>query len=312
MKLRITKLTQSVLTRLMPNVLGASVVYHLQSNDVATACHVQVDGVFMSFWEGDTVLSFHQIYCGSMIDRPDVSSFGHREAAVYSALAHVIGAQLVAVDTPLFHALLKLAQRVAAYTGDDPVEPDDERAGYWRTYEKECGLSHNERIELDDADDSAITDSTLALNTLRDMFYEYMAFDFTSPSESGYWARVWGYDEWQKLKEVDSAWEFAKLDNDAIVPTAFLTKFVSNRPRRPHCVVSSDTAFDVIPEIEASELRLWLAEPRVFSNVPDNIAADCESNTFGDSDIQLSVEYKDGGPDSSTSRVTYTLEEQIF
>lgn len=310
MKLRITKLTQAVLTRLMPNVLGASVVYHMQSNDVTTACHVQVDGVFMSFWEGDTVLSSHPIYVGSMIDRPDVSSFGHREAAAYSALAHVIGAQLVVVDTPLFHAMLKLTQRVASYTGDDCAE--EEAAGYWRTYEKECGLSHNERIALDDDDDSSVTDSTLALTTLRDVFYEYMAFDFTSPADSGYWARVWGYDEWQKLKEVDGGWEFAKLDNDAIVPTAFLTKFVSNRPRRPHCVVASDTAFDVIPEIEEDELRLWLAEPRVFNNVPDTIVAECENNAFDDSDIQLSVDYKDGGPDSSTSRVTYTLEEQIF
>jgi hypothetical protein len=310
MKLRITQLTQAVLTRQLPDVLGAAVVYHLQSNDVTTACHVQVDGVFMSFWKGDVLLSSHAVYVGSMIDRPDVSSFGHREAAAYSALAHVIGAQLVVVDTPLFHALLKLTQRVAAYTGTDTAE--EEVAGYWRTYEKECGLTHNERIELDDADESSITDSTLALNTLRDMFYEYMAFDFTSPSESGYWARVWGYDEWQKLKEVDAVWEFAKLDNDAIVPTAFLTKFVANRPRRPHCVVSSDTVFDVIPEIEDDELRLWLAEPRVFNNVPDNIVADCENNTFDDSDIQLSVDYKDGGPDSSTSRVTYTLEEQIF
>ena len=311
MKLRITKLTQAVLTRLMPNVLGASVVYHMQSNDVTTACHVQVDGVFMSFWIGDDLRHVTPIYVGSMIDRPDVSSFGQREAAAYSALAHVIGAQLVVVDTPLFHALLKLTQRVASH-GAESESAEEEVAGYWRTYEKECGLAHNARIELDDADDSAVTDSTLALNTLRDMFYEYMAFDFTSPSESGYWARVWGYDEWQKLKEVDSAWEFAKLDNDAIVPTAFITKFVSNRPRRPHCVVSSDTAFDVIPEIEEDELRLWLAEPRVFNNVPDSIVAECENNTFSDSDIQLSVDYKDGGPDSSTSRVTYTLEEQIF
>lgn len=311
MKLRITKLTQAVLTRQLPNVLGASVVHNMQSNDVSTACHVQVDGVFMSFWIGADMRYMVPLYVGSMIDRPDVSSFGHREAAAYSALAHVVGAQLVAVDTPLFHALLKLTLAVARHV-TEADDREEEAAGYWRTYEKECGLSHNERIALDDADDCMVTDSTLALNTLRDMFYEYMSFDFTSPSESGYWVRLWSYDGWQKLKEVDAAWEFVKLDNDDIVPTAFITKVVSNRPRRPHCVVSSDTAFDVIPEIEASELRLWLAEPRVFNNVPDNIAADCEGNTFGDSDIQLSVEYKDGGPDSSTSRVTYTLEEQIF
>ena len=311
MKLRITNLTKAVITRTMPNVLGAAITYHHEQGNVLTACHVQVDGVFLSFWSGEHALASRPLYVGSMIDRPNVSSFGQREAAAYSALAHVIGVQLVVVDTPLFHALLKLTQRVASHVTEvDSAE--EEVAGYWRTYEKECGLAHNARIELDDADDSAVTDSTLALNTLRDMFYEYMAFDFTSPSESGYWARVWGYDEWQKLKEVDAAWEFVKLDNDDIVPSAFIAKVVSNRPRRPHCVISSDIAFDVIPEIEDDELRLWMAEPRVFNNVPDNIVADCERNTFNDSDIQLSVVYKDGGPDSNTSRVTYTFEEHIF
>lgn len=312
MKLRITQLTQAVLTRQLPHVLGAAVTYQLQTDDIATACHVQVDGVFISLWKGCEQVGVTQIYVGSMIDRPDVTSFGQREAAAYSALSHVIGAQLVMVDTPLFHALLKLTQRVASHVGADVVDSSGDAAGYWDTYETECGLSHSARIELDDADDNALTDSTLALNSLRDMFYEYIAFDFTSPPESGYWVQAWGYAEWQKLKEVDGGWEFAKLDNDDIVPTAFITKVVANRPRRPHCVVSSDAAFDVLPDIEVDELRLWLAEPRVFNNVPDNIVAECENNAFDDSDIQLSVDYKDGGPDSSTSRVTYTLEEQIF
>lgn len=312
MKLRITKLNQAVLTCQLPDVLGAATVYSFPSPEISTAIHVQSVGVYLSFWEGDVLSRATKIYDGDMIGNLDIKEFGQRQAAAYSALAHVIGAQHVAVGTSLFNALLKLTQLVAVHCAEESGDPSDEVAGYWNTYEKECGLSYDERLALDDEDDSSQTDSTLALNALRDMFYEYLAFDFTSPSESGYWVLAWGSDGWQKLKEVDSAWEFAKFDDDSIVPTAFITKVVANRPRRPHCVVSSDTAFDVLPELEEDELRLWLAEPRVFNNVPDNIVADCESNTFSDSDIQLAVEYKDGGPDSSTSRVTYTFEEHIF
>ncbi len=309
MKLRITKLTQAVLTRQLPNVLGAAITYHHEHSDVLTACHIQVDGVYISFWAGEHALALRPLYVGSMIDRPDISSFGQREAASYSALAHVIGAQLADTGTSLFQSLLKLTQLVACHVDENDSADSD---GYWSTYEKQCGLSMADCIAVDEADEAGATDSKLALNLLRDMFYEYLSFDFSSPSESGYWARVWGYDEWQKLQEVDYSWEFVKLDNNDIVPSAFLTKFVSNRPRQPHHVVPSDTVFEVIPELEEDELRLWLAEPRVFNNAPANIIAECESNTFRDSDIQLNVEYKDGGPDSITSRVTYSIEENIF
>lgn len=237
-----------------------------------------------------------------------VTPASQRVGAAYSALAHVIGAELIAVGTPLFDRMIKLTALIASHNIEDDSEDSD---GYWSAAEAKAQLSETNIIELNDADDFGSTDCQQALRTMRDMFYEYMSFDFTAPPVTGYWVRVWGEAEWQQVEEVDEGWVFVKLADGRIIPAAFIQRYVWNRPLRMNYIVTNDQVFEILPELDFAEVKTWLAEPRAFHNVPDDIVAECESQHLEGAGTDLYVLYKDGGPDSSTSRVTYTLEDEF-
>lgn len=310
MKLRMTKLNELVLRNKMTDMHGVAVTYQHEQSDVITACHIDAYGVYLSFWQGIKMYEAVQLYRSGeeeIAPAPGTPN-SQRVAAAYSALAHVIGSALIDVDTPLFHRMLTLTALIASHKIEDDNEDSD---GYWSAAEAKALLSETNIIELNDADDLGSTDCQQALRTLRDMFYEFMSFDFTAPHITGYWVRVWGETEWQEVEEVDEGWVFAKLVDGRIIPAAFIQRYVWNRPHRMNYIVTNDQVFEVLPELDFAEVKTWLAEPRVFNNVPDDIVAECESQHLEGAGTDLEVLYKDGGPDSSTSRITYTLEDEF-
>lgn len=308
MKLRMTELNERVLRNQIPEIHGAAVTYQHEQSGVITACHISAYGVFLGFWQGTTMYGSIPLYTDSKAEIAPApgTPASQRVAAAYSALAHVIGAELIDVDTSLFHRMLKLTALIAAHKVEDDNQDSD---GYWSEAETAAGLSDTDVIEVDDEDAFGNTDCHQAIRTLRDMFYEYMSFDFSAPPVAGYWVRVWGEAEWQQVEEVDEGWQFVKLADGKILPSGFIQRYVWNRPKRMNYIITNDEVFNVLPELAFEEVKAWLAEPRVFNNVPDEIVADCETIHLDGAGFELSVTYKDGGPDSSTSRLTYTLED---
>lgn len=278
MRFQIRPLSIYVLSGKMPDIFGIAIAHTQHESDVTYACHVQANGIYMSMWKDAKLLHAHQVYAHTF-----ATDGSHRSAAAYSALAHVVCRSMLNVDNSvLMPRVLSLIEKVRTRTTADNPDSD----GYWVAYRNDVGLTDD---IIADMDADALNDDTAAvLDEMRDIFYENFSFDFTSPAISGYWGQHFN-GTWVCLDSVDASWSFVRIDDGAIIPAAFLQRYVKNSPNCPHVLIANDVAFEILPEIEWDELGDWLGSANCsFQNIPTRIAEACV-DSLEDGDLEIEV-----------------------
>ena len=277
--IRTTPVGKRVLTGAHPDLIGCACPYYFDDSNYLL---LEVTRTSMQFalYNGEQRLSTM---------RP-VAEFtaltaasSQRTHAVYSALAYMVAHHTLQLDyDSVFHHLLSVCDKVAKHVGND--ESDD---SYWKMYGVECGF-----------DDQDLMMSFTYVESLRDLFYEFMQFDFTSPEDIGHWARIYKREGWYKVTAACELRLCVDVDGVGTVPMVYIEKLVHNTRHSRHVVTEAD-AVDDLPEFSLALTDFeYPLTPEMVKDVEDQLP------------ISFSVELTDI-PDSATEKMV-TINEDSF